>query len=531
VYLCASLLITTILYCIRSPRVRKADIWGYSALSELSWGDLRTLHVPSNNAITDTSGKPSESDSLRHVNELYRFPDLKADKINDVHNDSLGFQEVWVLSMKERTDKHDAFAVQAALTGLKYNIAEGVDGTTIPSKALPYTMAIDKASLGCWRAHLNILQDMVDRRVASALIFEDDADWDVALKVQLVQFARGSRFLLNTPENTTTHSPYGDGWDILWLGHCSSRNDQSFGDNPLDNRRFVIPNDPTVVPPGKRTEFDQPDMSLWEGPGRDNSTRIVHVPTWGNCAAAYAISLQGAEKALYHLSMMPYNEPVDMGFGFMCMFKKSNFSCIAPFPTLVGVSKPAGDTSKWSDLDHINDDQRGQIHENGYSERVVFSTRQNIDRLLQGETTFKSQYPEATGPEMSIEEIGRAVGHPEWIELPDVSKVDEVPGEIDFTTVEADTSQSVDEVNLDPTLPTADAGETFPVVSTTTVEADVSQSIDETNLDPTLATIDAGETGSFPVVSTTSEEVNPSEIFNEDSSLMESDENRNTDIT
>lgn len=496
-YLCASLLITTIIYYIRSPRVQKADIWGYSALSELSWEDLRTLHAPSNSATTDTSGEPSESDNLRHVNDLYRFPDLKADKINDIHNDSLGFQEVRVLSLKERTDKHDAFAVQAALTGIRYKIAEGVNGGTIPSKALPYTMAIDKPQLGCWRAHLNVLQDMVDRRVASALIFEDDADWDVALKAQLVQFARGSRFLLNMPENTTTRSPYGDGWDILWLGHCSSRNDQSFGDNPLDNRRFVIPNDPTVVPPGKRTEFDQPDMSQWEGPGRDNSTRIVHVPTWGNCAAAYAISLKGAEKALYHLSIMPYNAPVDMGFGFMCMFKKSNFSCIAPFPTLVGVSKPAGDTSRWSDVNHINDDQRGQIDENGYSERVVFSTRQNIDRLLQGETSFKSQFPEATGPEMSIEEIGRAVGHPEWIELPDMSKVDEMPGRIDYTTIEADFSQSVEEANLD----------------------------------LTLAPIDAGETASFPVVSTTSEEVNPGEKLNEDSSLMESDETRNTNIT
>jgi hypothetical protein len=47
---------------------------------------------------------------------------------------------------------------------------------------------------------LNIYS-MVERRVSSALIFEDDADWDVALKMQLVQFARGSRFLLNHTEN------------------------------------------------------------------------------------------------------------------------------------------------------------------------------------------------------------------------------------------------------------------------------------------------------------------------------------------
>jgi hypothetical protein len=47
----------------------------------------------------------------------------------------------------------------------------------------------------------------------------------------------------------------------------------------------------------------------------------------------------------------------------------------------------------------------------------MFSTRQNIDRLSRGDTNFESQYPEATGPEMSLEEIGSAVGHPEWLEI------------------------------------------------------------------------------------------------------------------
>jgi hypothetical protein len=256
---------------------------------------------------------------------------------------------------------------------------------------------------------LNV-NSMVERRVESALIFEDDADWDVALKYQLLQFARGSRFLLNTSNNTTPFSPYGDGWDILWIGHCATKTD------PDDNRRWVIPDDPTVVPPHARDEFDKPDMARWENPpNSDRSTRIVHISSWNNCATGYIISLKGAEKVLYHMSMLPFNKPVDVGMGLMCMLKKSNFTCVSPFPTLIGISKPAGNTSRWSDLDHAPGDQH--FEEKGHSERLSFSTRQNVDRLLLSEDKFVSQFPDVY-PEMSLAAIGRGVGHPEWIELP-----------------------------------------------------------------------------------------------------------------
>jgi len=182
---------------------------------------------------------------------------------------------------------------------------DGVDGSKVPSKALPYTMNQSSKVIGCWRAHMNVLHDMVARKVQSKLIFEDDADWDVSLKTQLVQFAHGSRYISGTPQDIPTKSPYGDGWDLLWLGHCGTWVD------PWDGRRFVIPNDPTVEPVEKRDNIGQPDMSPWEGQNGDNSTRIVFSAYGGVCTAAYAISLKGAEKALYHMSMTAYNAPVD----------------------------------------------------------------------------------------------------------------------------------------------------------------------------------------------------------------------------
>lgn len=165
-------------------------------------------------------------------------------------------------------------------------------------------------TIGCWRAHLNVLQKMVRENVATALVFEDDADWDVSLKHQLVQFARGSRYISNTTDPEFASSPYGDNWDLLWIGHCGTWYHEE------DYRRFfVIPKDPTVEPPSHRDNVDEPDMSRWEGgPSGDNRTRIVFHSNGGVCTAAYAISQQGARKALYHVSLF-----ISVGvYGILC---------------------------------------------------------------------------------------------------------------------------------------------------------------------------------------------------------------------
>lgn len=82
---------------------------------------------------------------------------------------------------------------------------------------------------------------MLEHGIQSALILEDDADFDIYIREQLVDFASASRFLQSSaaprPErgdsdlevpfehiiNATSEivSPYGDSWDVLWLGHVS----------------------------------------------------------------------------------------------------------------------------------------------------------------------------------------------------------------------------------------------------------------------------------------------------------------------
>jgi hypothetical protein len=63
-----------------------------------------------------------------------------------------------------------------------------------------------------------LLNSVVENGYSSVLIMEDDMDWDVRIKSQLLQVAKGARYL--QPSSKMDVSPYGDDWDVLWLGHC-----------------------------------------------------------------------------------------------------------------------------------------------------------------------------------------------------------------------------------------------------------------------------------------------------------------------
>lgn len=345
------------------------------------------------------------------------FPPLSAHNVLDssdvgnvprVRNTTLGFQEIKVISLPQRTDKRDAWAVAASISNFSVNLVDGVDGATVSEKSLPYGMSMKPGIVGCWRAHMNVLQDIVARSVATTLIFEDDADWDVSLKSQLVQFALGSQWILENAADLSTpprdpYSPYGDGWDILWLGNCAAKADES------DSRRWIIEDDSTTDPLPLRMYGIGPDDNYW-----NSSTRLVFSQSYGVCTTSYAVSLAGAKKMLYHLSMSPFNSPIDLGLSELCEKKKSSFTCVGVWPPMIGVFRPEGKASGASDIETTENDH----FEPAYAERIIFSTRLNMDRLLRGETRFRAANADQTRhPELEIEQIIRPVGTRAHFEL------------------------------------------------------------------------------------------------------------------
>ena len=224
---------------------------------------------------------------------------------------------------------------------------------------------------------------IVKERLSSAVVFEDDTDWDVELKSQLKTYALGSQYLTNSIDGPPTQSPYGDGWDLLYLGHCANRPD------PDDNRRFVMENDPNVAPVKHRMNFgDIPDMSAY-----DNTTRIMFATSGGVCTYSYALSNRGAQKILYHLSMSVYSSPVDIGLRDMCSKKDRDFKCVGVFPQLVDSHRSAGNDSRDSDISN----RGGSIRTEGFTHNIVHSTRLNVNNLISG-SEIKNQWQEDMEP-------------------------------------------------------------------------------------------------------------------------------------
>ena len=193
----------------------------------------------------------------------------------------------------------------------------------------------------------------------------------MGFRSQLERYALGSQHISNSTNGPPSHSPFGDGWDLLWLGHCSS--------TPIngDGRRFVIENDPTAPPGNSRVNYGGvPDMSPY-----DNTTRIMFPAKGGICAYSYALSYRGAQKVLYYLSMSLFSRPVDFGLGDMCGQKERNFKCISTFPQIVDTHKSAGPVIKDSDIGHRGAGYR----ERGYTNNIVHSTRLNADHLINGD--------------------------------------------------------------------------------------------------------------------------------------------------
>lgn len=102
-------------------------------------------------------------------------------------NSTLDFQEIVYISMPYRTDRQDAMALIAAQSGIKLNkMIAGVPSDAVHEKARPLTahpkQDPKKPWLGVWRAHADAWRYIIDNNIQSALIMEDDVDWDVNVR-------------------------------------------------------------------------------------------------------------------------------------------------------------------------------------------------------------------------------------------------------------------------------------------------------------------------------------------------------------
>ncbi|KAK7422149.1 hypothetical protein QQZ08_009617 [Neonectria magnoliae] len=345
--------------------------------------------------------------------------------LNDINNQTLGFQKIFVLGLPERTDRRDAITLNTALSDITFEFIDGVPGATISDKALPKESVHKKISdgaLGCWRAHMNALQEIVRTNASTALIIEDDADWDVRLRQQLRNVALSSQALTQPLEGQdtyadpsyqnrkpakksqgsitslnfhdlpktapVTYSPYGDEWDLLWLGHCGMQLPPADGNVPTG--RVVLKDDETV--PAKQYLLSHVKPYTFRDEYPDH-TRVMHHAYEGLCSLAYAVTQRGAREILREIALKDPTTPVDIMIRWFCtaVHGRRHHNCLAVQPPIFNPHRtrgPKGDTS------NIDSKWEGDGWWDTAETRMTrWSVRLNADRIIAGEEMV-DQFPD-----------------------------------------------------------------------------------------------------------------------------------------
>jgi GR25 family glycosyltransferase involved in LPS biosynthesis len=170
------------------------------------------------------------------------------------------------------------------------------------------------AWLGIWRAHANAWRYIIDNNLGSALIIEDDVDWDVNLKDIMGLFnwqLRYNNTMRSQKDKDDKHDEceYGCDWDQLFVGHCKNE------PHPTDttHQSYHDPDSPAIST--AYPIFVQEMTKKWNYSAQDTGVRVIS-PTYDPlCTMGYAISNKGARRALYQMGgFKPIKMAVDLEF-------------------------------------------------------------------------------------------------------------------------------------------------------------------------------------------------------------------------
>jgi len=127
-----------------------------------------------------------------------------------------------------------------------------------------------------------------------------------------------------------TLSPYGDNWDMLWVGHCI----MGFIDDTdvwVPHGRVVHYND-SSVPESQYLTYQLGNNNLR---GRfPHHTRVVHHVGAGLCSTGYAITQQGAQRLLKRVGLENANLPYDLLLREFCNGNRGHQTCLTVQPQL-----------------------------------------------------------------------------------------------------------------------------------------------------------------------------------------------------
>ena len=145
----------------------------------------------------------------------------------------------------------------------------------------------NRGSALAWLAHLDMIKFFIASDLDTAMIMEDDADWDVAIKEQMPLISDAVRNFSRVDPNDP--APYGRSWDVLWLGHCGEVTE-------IDALRREF-NDTTLARPAPWKDF----YTGWSKFKIDNvkeGHRVIQMAILPVCSFGYALNRANAQKVL-----------------------------------------------------------------------------------------------------------------------------------------------------------------------------------------------------------------------------------------
>ncbi|KAL4800405.1 hypothetical protein BDV19DRAFT_352933 [Aspergillus venezuelensis] len=247
-------------------------------------------------------------------------------------NSTLGFEAILALSPYpswRTTGLHAA----AELTGLEIQI---------PDQPPIHPEVVDAfAGLGpedarhpnhgsalAWVAHLDLIKHVVQSEYETALILEDDVDWDISIKEQMVAIAEAVRQLTKTSKKLKDTAPFGSDWDVLWLGLCAETWEPSF--------ETIYVDDKTVCPAHMYIGLAKAPVDRLPA-----AQRAVFHSGAPICTFAYGLTREGAKKVLLDVGAGK-DEAFDIALMNGC--RERNLTCISVLPELFHHYIPAEGT-------------------------------------------------------------------------------------------------------------------------------------------------------------------------------------------
>jgi len=128
-------------------------------------------------------------------------------------------------------------------------------------------------------------------------------------------------------------SPYGENWDIIWIGHCGSSNH--------GNGRYYPINDTTVPPEAREYKVGDVPNDDQHRPG----TRMLFDITTSVCSTGYAISYSGAVKLVEYFKESQEN--LDLRLTTLCR-EKLDLTCVGVYPQVITAAQ------SHSNIEHVD---------------------------------------------------------------------------------------------------------------------------------------------------------------------------------